>query len=196
MKPMKHILSMVAAMLLTSCSPDNNEINAQTMNQKLYITIGNDTQSVTLVDNDATQQLVSRLQSGDIDVVLDTNGSFEIWGPLGFALPTSNQQITAQPGDVILYGGSNICIFCGTNSWSYTRLGHIDGLSADELREFLKIGQNDIYVKLSLSDGDTAILQAKASDNNAISYSMTGSRADCTTSGVHIRNGKKILLKN
>ena len=196
MKPMKHLLSMVAALLLTSCSPDNNEINAQTMNQKLYITIGNDTQSVTLVDNDATQQLVSRLQSGDIDVVLDTNGSFEIWGPLGFALPTSNQQITAQPGDVILYGGSNICIFCGTNSWSYTRLGHIDGLSADELREFLKIGQNDVAVKLSLSDGATAILQTKASDNNAISYSMTGSRTDCPTRGVHIRNGKKILLKN
>lgn len=196
MKPMKHILSMVAALLLTSCSPDNNEINAQTMNQKLYITIGNDTQSVTLVDNDATQQLVSRLQSGDIDVVLDTNESFEIWGPLGFALPTSNQQITAQPGDVILYGGSNICIFCGTNSWSYTRLGHIDGLSADELREFLKIGQNNVAVKLSLSDGATAILQAKASDNNAISYSMTGSRADSPTKGVHIENGKKILLKN
>ncbi len=193
---MKHILSMVAALLLTSCSPDNNEINAQTMNQKLYITIGNDTQSVTLVDNDATQQLVSRLQSGDIDVVLDTNESFEIWGPLGFALPTSNQQITAQPGDVILYGGSNICIFCGTNSWSYTRLGHIDGLSADELREFLKIGQNNVAVKLSLSDGATAILQAKASDNNAISYSMTGSRADSPTKGVHIENGKKILLKN
>ncbi len=187
---------MVAALLLTSCSPDNNGINAQTMNQKLHITIGNDTQSVTLVDNDATQQLVSRLQSGDIDVVLDTNGSFEIWGQLGFALPTSNQQITAQPGDVILYGGSNICIFCGTNSWSYTRLGHIDGLSADELREFLKIGQNDVAVKLSLSDGATAILQAKASDNEAISYSMTGSRADIPTKGVHIENGKKILLKN
>lgn len=196
MKSMKQILSMVAALLLTSCSPDNNEINAQTMNQKLYITIGNDTQSVTLVDNDATQQLVSRLQSGDIDVVLDTNGSFEIWGPLGFALPTSNQQITAQPGDVILYGGSNICIFCGTNSWSYTRLGHIDGLSADELREFLKIGQNDVAVKLSLSDGATAILQAKASDNEAISYSMEGSRTDSPTKGVHIENGKKILLKN
>ncbi|MBE6331948.1 MAG: hypothetical protein E7070_06555 [Bacteroidales bacterium] len=193
---MKHILSMVAALLLTSCSPDNNGINAQTMNQKLYITISDDTQSVTLVDNAATQQLVSRLQSGDIDVVLDTNGSFEIWGTLGFALPTSNQQITAQPGDVILYSGSNICIFCGTNSWSYTRLGHIDGLSADELREFLKIGQNDVAVKLSLSDGATTILQAKASDNNAISYSMTGSRADSPTKGVNIRNGKKILLKN
>ena len=29
-------------------------------------------------------------------------------GPLGFALPESDQRITAQPGDVILYNGSNI----------------------------------------------------------------------------------------
>ena len=181
-------------MLLTCCSQDS-DMTAQTMTQKLYITIGNQTQSVTLVDNAATQELVSRLQSGDINVTLDSNGSFEIWGSLGFSLPTSNQQITAQPGDVILYSGSNICIFCGTNSWSYTRLGKIDGLSESELRTFLKIGQSNIAVKLSLSSGTTAV--NNVSDRhleNGDYYSLNGQKVENPAKGIYIRNGKKVIL--
>ena len=191
---MRHILLLLAALLLTCCSQDS-DMTAQTMTQKLYITIGNQTQSVTLVDNAATQELVSRLQSGDINVTLDSNGSFEIWGPLGFSLPTSNQQITAQPGDVILYSGSNICIFCGTNSWSYTRLGKIDGLSESELRTFLKIGQSDIAVKLSLSSGTTAV--KSVSDRhleNGDYYSLNGQKVENPSKGIYIRNGKKVIL--
>lgn len=191
---MRPFLLFLAALLLTCCSKDS-DITAQTMTQKLYITIGNQTQSVSLVDNAATQELVSRLQSGDINVTLDSNGSFEIWGPLGFSLPASNQQITAQPGDVILYSGSNICIFCGTNSWSYTRLGKIDGLSESELRSFLKIGQSNITVKLSLSSGMTAV--NSVSDRSSAEsgyYSLNGQKVENPSRGIYIRNGKKIIL--
>ena len=118
---------------------------------KMYITIDGVSQSVTLEDNTATEALVSKLQDGPVTVTLNSSGGFEIWGPLGFSLPTSNQQITAQPGDVILYNGSNICLFYGSNSWSYTRLGHIDDLSESELRTFLKAGESNIIVTLSLS---------------------------------------------
>jgi len=52
----------------------------------------------------------------------------------------------------VLYNGSNICIFYGSNSYSYTRLGKIDGLSADDLKSFLKAGENNISVVLSASD--------------------------------------------
>ena len=84
-------------------------------------------------------------------MTLNSSGGFEIWGALGFSLPTNNEQINAQPGDVILYNGSNICIFYGSNSWSYTRLGKIDGLSESELRTFLKAGESNISVTLSLN---------------------------------------------
>ena len=108
--------------------------NAQ---QKLYLTIGGVTKTATMVDNSATQTLVAKLQSAPINVTLNSSGGFEIWGALGFSLPTSNEQVNAQPGDIVLYNGSNICMFYGTNLWSYTRLGHIDGLSENELRTFL-----------------------------------------------------------
>ena len=123
------------------------------MDDKLYITIDGVTQSATLVDNAATRELMTRLRVAPITVTLNSSGGFEIWGALGFALPTSNEQVDAQPGDMVLYNGSNICLFYGSNSWSYTRLGHIDDLNTSELRTFLKAGESNISVTLSLAPG-------------------------------------------
>ncbi len=117
----------------------------------MYITIAGQTQSVTLANNPASRELVTRLHNGAVKVTLNSSGGFEIWGPLGFSLPTSNQQMTAQPGEIVLYNGSNICLFFGENSWNYTRLGKIDGLSEKELRAFLKAGESNITVTLSLT---------------------------------------------
>lgn len=117
----------------------------------MYITIAGQTQSVTLANNSASRELVTRLHNGAVKVTLNSSGGFEIWGPLGFSLPTSNQQMTAQPGEIVLYNGSNICLFFGENSWNYTRLGKIDGLSEKELRAFLKAGESNITVTLSLT---------------------------------------------
>ena len=123
------------------------------MDDKLYITIDGVTQSATLVDNAATRELMTRLRVAPITVTLNSSGGFEIWGALGFALPTSNEQVDAQPGDMVLYNGSNICLFYGSNSWSYTRLGHIDDLNTSELRTFLKAGESNIGVTLSFAPG-------------------------------------------
>ena len=149
---------MLALLILSGCSSDNNDAMAQTMTQKMNITIDGVTKSVTLVNNAAARALVARLQESPVTVTLNTSGGFEIWGALGFSLPTSNEQITAQPGDVILYNGSNICLFYGSNSWSYTRLGHIDGLTEEELRTFLHAGESNIKVMLWLPAGTTARL--------------------------------------
>lgn len=125
-------------------------LNIPKQMQKMDITIGGVTQAATLVDNSATQALVTCLQNNDVTVTLNSSGGFEIWGALGFSLPTSDEQITAQPGDIILYNGSNICLFYGSNSWSYTRLGYIDGLTESELRTFLHAGESNISVTLSI----------------------------------------------
>jgi hypothetical protein len=191
---MKQIMMLLAAMLLTACSK-NSEMKAQTMEQKMYITIDGQTQAVTLVDTAATQALVERLKDGAVTVTLNSSGGFEIWGALGFSLPTSNEQINAQPGDVILYNGSNICIFYGTNSWSYTRLGKIDGLLESELRTFLKAGESSITVTLSLTNGTTAINSTRtANTTDGAYYSLNGQRVENPTKGIYIRNGKKVIL--
>ena len=189
------ILTAAVALLVMSCSSGEAQAqlaNSSTMTQKMYITIDGRTESVTLIDNSATQALVGKLQKSPITVTLSSSGGFEIWGALGFSLPTSNEHIKAQPGDVILYSGSNICIFYGTNSWSYTRLGHIDGLSESELRTFLHAGETDISVTLSLSQ-PTGINDVRANKDLSRAYTLQGTLAQENTKGIIIKNGKKIV---
>lgn len=181
-------------MLLCCCSSDS-EAMAQTMEQKMNITIDGQTQSASLEDNAATRALVEKLQKAPVTVTLNSSGGFEIWGTLGFSLPTSDQRITAQPGDIILYSGSNICLFYGSNSWSYTRLGRIDGLSESELRTFLKAGESNISVTLSLASGTTYINEIQNHPEEDESYYLlNGQRADNPSKGIYIRNGKKVIL--
>ena len=176
-------------------------VNAQ---QVMNITIDGVTKTATLVDNNATQTLVAKLQEAPVNVTLNSSGGFEIWGGLGFSLPTSNEQVDAQPGDIVLYNGNNICMFYGTNSWSYTRLGKIEGLSESDLRTFLKAGESNISVTLSLSNTtginavkseeikDKSSLQSKASEAE---FTLHGTLAQAGHKGVVIMNGKKVIRK-
>ena len=190
---MRQIILFLATMLFCCCSADS-EAKAQTTMDKMYITIGGQTQSVTLVDNDATRELVAALQSAPITVTLNDN-NFEIWGSLGKSLTTKNEQMTALPGDIVLYNGSNICIFYESNSWSYTRLGHIDGLSENELRTFLKAGQNNISVTLSLAETTdiNTVKSDKLKDKSC--YTLQGTLALVGQKGIVIKDGKKVAIK-
>lgn len=191
---MKHVLLFLAVVLLTGCSKDS-EVMAQTMTQKLYINIDGKTLSVVLVDNEATQTLVAALQEGDITYEAHDYGGFEKVGALGRSLPTSDTQTTTQAGDVILYSGNQIVLFYGSNSWSYTRLGRMEYSSQAELESFLKAGQGNVTVKLSLSSGATAINGSRStSAENGAYYSLNGQRADHPTKGMFIRNGKKVII--
>jgi hypothetical protein len=189
---MKNLALILMSLLMVCCTKDD-EVKAQTMTQKMYITIDGQAQAVTLVDNQATKTLVEKLQQAPVTVTLSSSGGFEIWGALGFSLPTSNEQINAQPGDVILYNGSNICIFYGTNSWSYTRLGKIDGLSESELRTYLKAGESNIRVTLSLNNA-TGISNVRSNAESGAYYSLNGQRVENPSKGIFIRNGKKVIL--
>ena len=161
------------ASLIQDWLPTLNFVEKQTTMSKMYITIDGQTQDVTLVDNQATKTLVEKLQQAPVTVTLNSSGGFEIWGALGFSLPTNNEQINAQPG----------------------RLGKIDGLSESELRTFLKAGESNISVTLSLSSGTTAINGVRSAAAEAGTYySLNGQRVNNPTKGIFIKNGKKVIL--
>ena len=188
---------ILAALLVMSCSRDEIQAqttNYETMTTKMYITIDGRTEAVTLTNNSATQALVAKLQEASVTVTLNSSGGFEIWGALGFSLPTSNEQINAQPGDIVLYNGSNICMFYGTNSWNYTLLGKIDGLSESELRTFLKAGESNISVTLSLSN-TTDISQVKADGSKSRAYTLSGTLAQVGHKGIIIKSGKVAIKR-
>lgn len=193
---MKQTLLLLMTLLFACCSSDS-EAKAETANttgtMTMNITIDGKTQSVTLADNGATRALVAKLQESPVTVSLNTNGDFEIWGGLGFSLPRADEWFDAQPGDVVLYSGCNICIFYGSNAYNYTPLGKIEGLSADALKTFLKGGQSNISVTLSLPEA-SGISQIKAQHEKDAYYSLNGQRVEHSTKGIYIKNGKTVIL--
>ena len=95
---MKQILLFLSAMFFCSCSSES-EVKAQTTMDKIYITIGEHSQSVTLIDNAATKALIEKLKQAPVHVTLNSSGGFEIWGPLGFSLPTSPLPASPRGGE-------------------------------------------------------------------------------------------------
>ena len=191
---MKQIVLILAVTLLAICSKDS-EMMAQTMTQKLYITIDGKTLPVELVDNAATQTLVAALQEGDITYEAHDYGGFEKVGALGRSLPTNDTQTTTQAGDVILYSGNQIVLFYGSNSWSYTRLGRMEYSSQAELESFLKAGQGNVMVKLSLSSGTTAVKSVNGNRlEEGVYYSLNGVKVENPSKGLFIKDGKKVIL--
>lgn len=131
-----------------SSKPDSTPHN--TSEDTMYIIIGEHTLTVKMVENSSAEALITLLKDGDITVNAHDYGSFEKVGSLGKKLPTNNKQITTEPGDVILYQGNQITVYYDTNSWSFTQLGKVQGMTADELKAIL--GDGDVTMVLSLND--------------------------------------------
>ncbi len=191
---MKQILWLLAAILITGCTK-NSETFAQTMEQKMYITIGEETHTVTMEDNVGTRALIAALQTENIVYIAHDYGNFEKVGYIGQSFPTDNHQITTSAGDLVLYGGDNICIFYGSNSWSYTRIGKLDGLSADEVRRFVKASEGEVNITLSLQPIYTGIQELSPDENSeGTAYTITGQIAPKGYKGIVIKNGKKRII--
>ena len=163
--------------------------NAQ---QKLYLTIGGITKTATMVSNSSTEALVAQLQQGDITYEAHDYGNFEKVGALGYTFPENNTQITTEPGDLILYQGSNLCIYYDTSSWNFTRIGKLDNMTQADIKTWVNAGGDNVSVTLSISE-PTGISQVKADDITSKAYTLQGTLAQAGHKGIIIENGKKII---
>ncbi len=98
-------------------------------------------------DNESIAALTELAAKAPIMVQMSMYGGFEQVGPLGTSLPRNDQQTTTSAGDIVLYSGNQIVVFYGSNSWAYTRLGHVE-LSAAEMTDLL--GYGDVTIALSV----------------------------------------------
>ena len=168
------------------------------MKEKLYITINDNTLTATLYDNTSSQALVAALKEAPITYEAHNYGDFEKVGDLGQSFPTNDEQITTAPGDLILYQGSNLCIYYDKNYWKFTRLGKIDELSQAELKSVLGTENCSITLSLSkieISDDvvNTAVPTIKSSNSNDSQiYDLQGRKIDSLGKGqIYIQNGEK-----
>ncbi len=116
----------------------------------MNINVHGTTLKAELTENSSAKALVELLKKGDITVDMSDYGNFEKVGELGASLPKNDEQITTSAGDIILYQGDKITIYYATNSWSFTRLGKIKDVTAEELKKVL--GEGDVTVTLSLNE--------------------------------------------
>ena len=97
---------------------------------------------VSWEENDSVEAIKELLP---LTIQMSTYGGFEQVGPIGQSVTKNDRQTTTHPGDIVLYAGDQIVVFYGSNSWAYTRLGHID-LTREELTDLL--GNEAVTLKL------------------------------------------------
>ena len=108
----------------------------------MKLTIDNTAVPVTWEQNASTAALQKLLP---LTIELSPYGGFEQVGSIGQSIVSADKQTTTQYGDIVLYAGNKLVIFYGSNSWAYTRLGHIE-LSKQEMTVLLN--RDGVTVKL------------------------------------------------
>lgn len=142
MKKILTALLLIISFVLVGCN-SNNSINNSTSSEN---TISGDVEDKTLKlyiddieidvtwENNASVNALKELET--ITVNMHQYGGFEQVGSIGKTITSNDKQITTNPGDIVLYSSNQIVIFFGSNTWSYTKLGHLN-LNQDELNNIL-----------------------------------------------------------
>ena len=121
----------------------STEEDSTEMASTMQLLIGETEVPVTWEDNasvDALRELCP------LTIQLSMYGGFEQVGPIGQSIVRDDKQTTTNYGDIVLYSGNQIVVFYGSNSWAYTKLGHID-LSQQEMSDLLSKGDTVITLK-------------------------------------------------
>ena len=114
-------------------SAENDQEN-MTPNAFVTIKVVDRVFSVDLAGNSSADAFFEKLKDGDIEVEMHDYGNFEKVGDLPWELPTNDEEITAKPGDLILYQGNKITVYYDENTWKFTKLGSLNG-SPEEIKE-------------------------------------------------------------
>jgi hypothetical protein len=116
-----------------------NETGGAKEKRALWVTINGNEVAVDWEDNESVRALLELCVEQPLVIDMSMYGGFEQVGSIGQSLPRNDSQTTTQPGDIVLYSGDQIVIFYGSNTWEYTRLGHVH-MTEEALRELLANG--------------------------------------------------------
>lgn len=112
----------------------------------LSMTINGNPVSVEWENNEAVSALKEAVSNKPITINMSMYGGFEQVGSIGINLPRNDKRITTTAGDIVLYSGNQMVVFYGSNTWEYTRLGHIADKSVSQLKELLSKGNVEIIL--------------------------------------------------
>ena len=133
---------LMSTLLLSGCINDKNNNNNQSEDD---ITDNIPEEEIMKLEIDENVLDVSWNNSASVTALKEIKpltinmhlyGGFEQVGSIGQSIVSDDKEITTKPGDIVLYSNNQIVVFFGTNTWSYTKLGHIN-LSDSELNTLL-----------------------------------------------------------
>ena len=118
------------------------DIVTEEAGEGMTLMINGEEYSVEWEDNESVEALRKLCP---LTIEMSMYGGFEQVGSIGKSLPRNDEQTTTDFGDIVLYSGDQMVIFYGSNSWAYTRLGHI--LTDKEIMEEA-LGRGDVTIEL------------------------------------------------
>ncbi len=140
------LIIMISVISLSCCNNKNIKEEDDIMNKELILKINDNEVDVNWENNESINSLKNIINT-ELIINMNKYGGFEQVGSIGKSLPSKDIRITTEPGDIVLYSSNNIVIFYGSNTWEYTKLGHIN-LSKDELEKLLS--KDNVLIKFEL----------------------------------------------
>ena len=111
----------------------NQSAQTEKEDQTMKLSVDNTKLDITWEDNASVKALN---ELGELTISMHRYSDFEQVGPIGHTIVSNDVQMTTNPGDIVLYSSNQLVIFFGSNSWSYTKLGHIN-MNQNELNNLL-----------------------------------------------------------
>ena len=146
---LKKLAALLCALMLClaglAASAENTTV--QEGDNDMQMMIGETPVTVAWEDNASVEALKTLAVEG-LTIEMSMYGGFEQVGDIGQSLPRDDQQTTTTSGDIVLYSGNQLVVFYGSNSWAYTRLGHITDQTPEQMKALL--GSGDVTITLSM----------------------------------------------
>ena len=146
---LKKLAALLCALMLClaglAASAENTTV--QEGDNDMQMMIGETPVTVAWEDNASVEALKTLAVEG-LTIDMSMYGGFEQVGSIGQSLPRDDQQTTTASGDIVLYSGNQMVVFYGSNSWAYTRLGHITDQTPEQMKVLL--GSGDVTITLSM----------------------------------------------
>ena len=146
---LKKLAALLCALMLClaglAASAENTTV--QEGDNDMQMMIGETPVTVAWENNESVEALRALAAEG-LTIEMSMYGGFEQVGSIGQSLPRDDQQTTTTSGDIVLYSGNQLVVFYGSNSWAYTRLGHITDQTPEQMKVLL--GSGDVTITLSM----------------------------------------------
>ena len=124
------------------------QITEEVKEKMLRMMIGNTAVAVEWENNESVRALEVLCAERPLVIKMSMYGGFEQVGVIGTRLPSNDVQTTTTAGDIVLYSSNQIVVFYGSNSWAYTRLGHITDRDTSGMAALL--GNGNVTITISM----------------------------------------------